>query len=123
MPFGPTTADTARDQQGTQVFVDVVDHVEFGKAIQIGLGAVYVQLERCGTHADSHQRQTGGQATNSIEPEIAFHSVVIHSLSLSVSSRCFYKRGTGILRSATLRSIKSEEHTSELQSRPHLVCR
>src|SRR5436305_9707516 len=39
-------------------------------------------------------------------------------------SRCRPTRWTGSTEPTTLRiSTRSEEHTSELQSRPHLVCR
>src|SRR5690554_1452544 len=71
-------ADTLRNQQGAQIPVHIINHVQLGKAIQLGLGAIYIQVNCCSTYAHSHQRQACSQATCGNELEITFHSVVIH---------------------------------------------
>src|SRR5690554_7616925 len=60
-----------------------------------------------------HQHQychTGGAAKNILSERLADRSLIVSALSEQ-----------GFL--LYLRNARSEEHTSELQSRPHLVCR
>src|SRR5690554_5892251 len=49
-----------------------------------------------------------------------FHAYVLNAMGQSTSERYYVQH---IIPKKVVLDIRSEEHTSELQSRPHLVCR
>src|SRR5439155_25914080 len=50
-------------------------------------------------------------------------SITAWSAKVATSSICFSENGRTVLRINIMKPTRSEEHTSELQSRGHLVCR
>src|SRR5690554_2704475 len=95
-------------------------------AKRLGMGFVDTDLliqEEAGRTLQEIVDQDGYQALRHIEEQVL--------LKLSVENQVISTGGSAVYSDAAMRHLKangtvvfrSEEHTSELQSRPHLVCR
>src|SRR5690554_7313019 len=96
-------------------------------AAGMGLGGVELQVGQVGhvTSPGANASSIEAAIRGSIPPAGQISGWLVRRLTQRMNSTLGTSRAPMLLRCSVgiWQSIRSEEHTSELQSRPHLVCR